>query len=203
MTEPKNGKTSETPGTGLQKKYGPLPLWVYLVGGGVAILYVMAKRNSSKQQQDTSQTDTMGQGQIPQFVNQVYTDTTPPDSSAPPTNTEPTTPNPPPSNPGGGNIAPPPPPPHPPVKPKASGYSRGIGGGVRVTAPPTNTFKEKHAQSYVGLAHHYGLTAAQFGALNPALETKYYRSGKDVPKGTKITVIPKKKPIQAPKSKRK
>ena len=74
----------------LKKPLGPLPIWVWLSLGLFAALgyYIWAKKKgtstTSTASSDTSTgTGTTDSSLIPQFVNQVYTGTTPPE--APPT----------------------------------------------------------------------------------------------------------------------
>ncbi len=69
------------------RKIGPLPMWVWLlIGLGLIGAYVYWKRNQAAQQAQP----TANASQVPQFVNQVYTNQVPP--TAPQPGTTPTCP---------------------------------------------------------------------------------------------------------------
>jgi LysM repeat protein len=84
MTQPdqqkkEGGGISET----LNKKWGPFPVWLYLVVVGLIIfLFIYMKRKNSGASSSTT-TDTVSQSTRPPFINQVYTNTSPPEQSAP------------------------------------------------------------------------------------------------------------------------
>ena len=68
------------------QKLGPLPMWAWVaIAAGILIVWrVYAGKQSQAAQQSTAATGT-GADQVPYFINQVYTGTTPP--SAPATGT--------------------------------------------------------------------------------------------------------------------
>lgn len=78
------------------RRYGPLPLWAWLVIGA-GFLVVLWYRNQSANQNQNASTSTADQStadsQIPQFVNQTYVQASPPDIS----NTQTVSVNPPPT----------------------------------------------------------------------------------------------------------
>ena len=82
MTEPKV-EEKETASSLLNKKYGPFPVWLYLVIFGLIIfLWLYLKRGGSSDTSNNS-VDTQSTSTLPPFINQVYTNSSPPDSSSP------------------------------------------------------------------------------------------------------------------------
>lgn len=77
----------------LQKKLGPFPVWVWAaLVLGIVVLYIMWRNRSQSQSSGTNaMTDTglTSAAQIPQFVNQTYTNSSPPSSSTTPVTSQP------------------------------------------------------------------------------------------------------------------
>jgi hypothetical protein len=70
--QPKAGKRENV----FTHKFGPLPMWAWVaIVAAVLIGYYYWKNKKAAAQQQTSPT---GAGQVPQFVNQVYTSVVPP-----------------------------------------------------------------------------------------------------------------------------
>lgn len=84
MSEPNQKTESGGISEALNKKWGPFPVWLYMVAAGIVIflvIYLRRQNSSSSTPQDT--TGTVSDSQRPPFINQVYTNTTPPDQSTP------------------------------------------------------------------------------------------------------------------------
>ncbi|MDA8319059.1 MAG: hypothetical protein M0030_04485 [Actinomycetota bacterium] len=154
---------------------GPLPMWGWLLIAGGGILGY-AFYSGSFSSSGSSSSGTTGAGQVPQFVNQVYTSGQPP--------TQPTVPAPAPipvdhgPGPGGGPPVTGPPQwfgPRPGPGPKPPG--KGGGGG--------NYLKSSGKYDLQGIAKGHGLTEKQLLQLNPQLR-KYSGTGKHIPRGTKV-----------------
>lgn len=78
--QPQSQPQTESGGNFFSQKWGPLPVWAWLSVGAAALLiisYLRNKSNNAASAADTSaQTDS---SQIPQFINQTYTNGTPPE----------------------------------------------------------------------------------------------------------------------------
>ena len=87
MSEPAPEAAPRSRGNILTRKVGPLPLWGWMAIGLVAAIgfYLMQKKNaaSSSSTSTGTGTSTTSSSQIPQFVNQVYTNGTPPPAHNP------------------------------------------------------------------------------------------------------------------------
>lgn len=104
MSESAPESAPRSGGNILTRKIGPLPLWGWMAIGLVAAIgfYLMQKRNAASSSSNTSSgTSTTSSSQIPQFVNQIYTNGSPPPAHNPRGGTES---NPPPSTPSGGTT---------------------------------------------------------------------------------------------------
>jgi hypothetical protein len=94
MTQPKTEpESSGGAGAGLNKKYGPFPMWAYLVAAGLGIfLFIWWRQKQAAPKTSTdpnaTATDTTSASTLPPFINQVYTGTTPPAQPTPDTGTE-------------------------------------------------------------------------------------------------------------------
>jgi len=104
MTTPADPKTDAprkqpSSGNAFTRKLGPLPVWAWMgIGLAIALAYYFIKQNKAGNANNAAAStadQTASAAQIPQFVNQVYTNETPPAS---PTTTTPTNPTTPPTN---------------------------------------------------------------------------------------------------------
>jgi hypothetical protein len=138
------------------RRIGPLPMWVWLlVGAAVIGGYVLLKRRAG----GGPAGGTTSAGQVPQFVNQVYTSPGPPVAPGP-------VPSPVPS-----------PVPVPVDKPKTVPLKHVGKGKVRIGSPSDLYF----------LAKQLGVSYDALVKANPALR-KFEGTGKGVPSGTTINV---------------
>jgi len=105
MTEPTPTPQAAKPSSGAwSRRYGPLPLWAWLMIGAGFLLVLWYRNQSANQNANSSQStadQSTADSQIPQFVNQTYVQATPPDIS----NTQTVSVNPPPTGPAPGKPA--------------------------------------------------------------------------------------------------
>lgn len=84
MSEPRVEKSEGGLSDGLNKKWGPFPVWLYLVAVGIVIfLWIYLKRQNSAGSSTSTDTGTQSGATVPPFINQVYTSTVPPEQLPP------------------------------------------------------------------------------------------------------------------------
>jgi hypothetical protein len=156
------------------RKIGPLPMWVWvvIVGGAIVAFSLFKNKTAGATTPSTSATGTDA-SQVPQFVNQTYTTVSPP--SAP--------------------VPGPPGPAGPPGTPGAPGTP----GGPVVTVPPrrppgpapaVRTERLRHKGNLLQVAKRNNIDLEDLLEANPELK-KYQGTGKMLPVGTTVRIPPK------------
>ena len=171
------------------RKIGPLSMWVWVVIIGSAIVaYSLYKRKTASATATPGTATGTDASQVPQFVNQTYTNPTapvagPPGPAGPPGAHGPS------GAPGPvvitGNVFHPKPPlPQPPT----SNWPGGRQPGTNV--PSVRSERLKHKGNLLQIANRNGIDLEDLLEANPELQ-KYKGTGKLLPVGTVIRIPPK------------